>query len=1377
MTEQAEHHDLADASFRLGDWLVDPRLNRLTRGGESIQIELKMMDVLVCLAERAGELVTRREIIDTVWATEYITEKTLTRAVAELRRTLGDDAKDPRYIETIHRKGYRLIKRAEAVDKPTGTVAAFPVRSEHHEEHWNPYPGLAAFTEADVEFFYGREAEVVRLWRKITTRRLLAIIGPSGVGKSSLLRAGLIPSSPEGWDALIFHPGAAPYRALGRALAPELEGDSEAIAKLVDVGEGDAAFALVARWRQRHGRALLIVDQFEELFTLNPPEVQARFAKLLASVARDADVHILLSMRDDFLYRCHDHEGLHPVFSELTPLKVPGCDDLRGALVQPAARLGYSFEDETLADEMLASVADERGALPMLAFAVARLWEKRDRERKLLTRQAYADIGGVAGALAHHAESTLEQIGANRLPIVREIFRNLVTADGTRAVRRRDDLLSVFSDTHSERPEEVLRQLVDARLLVSYEIREDGETPTRRVEVIHESLLANWPRLVRWQTQDADSAQLRDQLRQATAIWQERGKAEDLLWTGSGYRDLEVWRERYPGKLTAAEQEFVDATSELAGRRRRRRRVIRAAAFVTLVAGLAVVGSFWRQSAREARRAEAANLIALGQLELERNPSGAVAFATASLEQTDSQGARMLAMTALWRGPTVLVVNQQPTFRTDFGPDGSWLFQSPLFPDEENPVRVIRARGQSEVLEHRPVPVQARFFPTQGFFCTFNFSMRAHPNRVVLWSTDDRRQLAEARYEDPVRIVVAGASETRLLVLVKEGQAASVYALGVDGSYDRLGAPDFPPEGRWFSHVAIDRSAGRWLATAFDGKVFVIEIGVAGLSEPQLLGRIEDDEAYVISDPLGRFVATAEKRGRITLWDVGGVAPPTILHGPPGLSGFFFSPDGSLLAAVAKPPARPYSSANAATAVARLEVDEERGQAWIWALDGEEPRLLHRFDGLLRYLDSVGGHAAQDGRDGEVRLRSFAAPDAAEPMLLRRGEVADVWHLDFHPGGEWLASGDQRGLVLWPLARPYSAVIRAHEDAVNSIAFDPQGRWLASGSQDGTLKLWPLDVDGEVKVFGRNLGEVPGGHFRGLAVSPDGTQLLVATDFEGVKTLTVDWPDDFVASGLPGFGTDVIDVAISPDGQLAAGTTLGFTSPAERGVLVWDMKSRQEVKVLGEDQLNIGHRLAFADDKSVLSATGAGLCRWNLATGARDVLYAGEVYRFAASAKNESVILIDTLLGGGPSSAGTAVLLDLTTREVHRLESHGNSVIAVAIGAAGETVVTGSLDGAIRVGRATGAEPHLLMGHEDRVKRLVIDPKGRWIASGGADGTVRLWPMPDLDAPPLHTLPREELIAKLKTLTNLRAVRDPESATGWKIEVGPFPGWETVPSW
>ena len=128
MTPTTEHDELADAPFRIGDWLVEPRLNRLTRDGESIQIELKMMDVLVCLAGHAGELVTRQELIDTVWSVEYITEKTLTRAVAELRRTLGDDAKEPRYIETIHRKGYRLIAPVETVTTAVGHRDPVPRR-------------------------------------------------------------------------------------------------------------------------------------------------------------------------------------------------------------------------------------------------------------------------------------------------------------------------------------------------------------------------------------------------------------------------------------------------------------------------------------------------------------------------------------------------------------------------------------------------------------------------------------------------------------------------------------------------------------------------------------------------------------------------------------------------------------------------------------------------------------------------------------------------------------------------------------------------------------------------------------------------------------------------------------------------------------------------------------------------------------------------------------------------------------------------------------------------------------------------------------------------------------------------------------------------
>ena len=205
---------------------------------------------------------------------------------------------------------------------------------------------------------------------------------------------------------------------------------------------------------------------------------------------------------------------------------------------------------------------------------------------------------------------------------------------------------------------------------------------------MHESLLTHWPRLARWRTQDADGAQLRDQLKQAAHLWDERGRRDDLLWTGTSYLDYRAWRARYTGGLSALEEEFAQAMTALAERRRRRRRIAVAAVVAVLAVGLGVVGALWtrseaarRQADAEALRAEASKLLALGQAELERNPTAALAYVTKSLELADTEEARRFALRVLQDGPTGSWRRpaRGPTlFAWPSAPNGEWLVEGAI---------------------------------------------------------------------------------------------------------------------------------------------------------------------------------------------------------------------------------------------------------------------------------------------------------------------------------------------------------------------------------------------------------------------------------------------------------------------------------------------------------------------------------------------------------------------------------------------------------------------------------------------------------------------------------------------------------------------------
>ena len=451
----------------------------------------------------------------------------------------------------------------------------------------SPYAGLSSFQETDAGKFFGRNREIAALVTRIRDRPLVAVVGSSGVGKSSFVRAGLVPAlkrSGEVWETLVIRPGRKPLDALASIIAPmiataaNLADEVDEQKKLVEVlrqEPGHLGEVLRLRARRDNRRLLVFVDQFEELYTLVPSaEDRAAFTACLSAVADDATspLRVVLSIRSDFLDRvAEDPEFVGELTQGLFFLGPPGRDGLRDAIAQPAEMAGFQFELPAMVEDMLDHLETTPGALPLLQFAATKLWEARDTARRLLTHHAYAAMGGVAGALASHADRVVSELGATKAGLVRALLLRLVTPERTRAIVPITELRELSREVGEV--QRLIDQLVDARLLVVQTL-EGGKGST--VEIVHESLVQGWPTLRRWLDDNQDDAQLVDQLRVAARQWQQKGFDAGVLWRGESADEARRFRQRYKGPLSDVERGFLDAVihQDTAQLRRRRAAVV-----------------------------------------------------------------------------------------------------------------------------------------------------------------------------------------------------------------------------------------------------------------------------------------------------------------------------------------------------------------------------------------------------------------------------------------------------------------------------------------------------------------------------------------------------------------------------------------------------------------------------------------------------------------------------------------------------------------------------------------------------------------------------------------------------------------------------------
>lgn len=407
-----------------------------------------------------------------------------------------------------------------------------------------PYQGLKAFEAEQKQFFFGRKQVVSQILGKLVEKPFVPIIGASGSGKSSVVRAGLIPQLENGWQVLEpIMPGVEPLAELKRAFS-QLFGRTEIreISTLIDT---DGLSSVISRL-PGSDRFLLVVDQFEEVFTLCfKEEERRRFIELLTQCP-EGRLAIVTTMRADFLEPCLSYELLTQLI-QTQAIYIPPLvgADLEEAIASPANLQGYQLEKGLLGTIQQEVVGQEKGCLPLLQFALTELWEQRDQQTHLLTVAKYNKLGGVIGALNRHAKKLYESFTEQQQDWVKRIFLRLVrTGTQEKDTRQRQPkvkLLSITAKNPDDRQaiSDVLEKLIQGRLVVP-----DSE-PTGEiwVDLAHEALMEGWEQFIKWRQKGRELRRLCDRVEDALQIWQKEPKDENLMMGGLLAQVQEKWLE------------------------------------------------------------------------------------------------------------------------------------------------------------------------------------------------------------------------------------------------------------------------------------------------------------------------------------------------------------------------------------------------------------------------------------------------------------------------------------------------------------------------------------------------------------------------------------------------------------------------------------------------------------------------------------------------------------------------------------------------------------------------------------------------------------------------------------------------------------------